>query len=149
MIAEQLQMAEGMWQSAGSLAGKHVRCSNKGSRIPVMPSGRGMAVTAKSSNRYHTVCLSFTGAGMTEICFGHVANALAGILQLVLVLAPAVSTVVGSPVGAVLPQDPRRRQRPVSHHQSSTTVTAPSPVSTVQENSSVRMEELPGSSSYG
>lgn len=110
MIAEQLQMAEDMWQSAGRLAGKHVRCSNKGSRIPVMPSGRGMAVTAKSSNRYHTVCLSFTGAGMTEICFGHVANALAGILQLVLVLvlAPAVSTVVGSPVGAVLPQDAAR-----------------------------------------
>lgn len=69
---------------------------------------RGMAVTAKSSNRYHTVCLSFTGAGMTEIYFAHVANALAGILQLVLVLAPAVSTVVGSPVGAVLPQDAAR-----------------------------------------
>lgn len=69
---------------------------------------RGMAVTAISSNRYHTVCLSFTGAGMTEIYFAHVANALAGILQLVLVLAPAVSTVVGSPVGAVLPQDAAR-----------------------------------------
>lgn len=71
-----------------------------------------MAVTAKSSNRYHTVCLSFTGAGLTEIYFAHVANALAGILQLVLVLvlAPAVSTVhvVGSPVGAVLPQDAAR-----------------------------------------
>lgn len=45
---------------------------------------------------------------MTEMNFAHVANALAGILQLVLVLAPAVSTVVGSPVGAVLPQDAAR-----------------------------------------
>lgn len=86
---------------------------------------------------------------MTEIYFAHVANALAGILQLVLVLvlAPAVSTV--SRLSRWCSSSTRRRQRPVSHHQSSTTVTAPSPVSTVQENSSVRMEELPGSSSYG